>query len=639
MPNPDITDEVVSVLGLNITSENNALVPASIRWDMQIGGLPFLFGMSDQYPMRRETAEFRRQRIDNERTPGEQSLDSGYWIRSQSSWHYGSGLQTAEPLELDPAESRFRFETGGGVDVWTPGSVTLLNSTASANSASATTQLLLGVDSGVLHAYDNKLTYVPSSGASAAVSWGGTATIQSLTSDGVNYYVGTASGIYRGALPSGAGSKIWDTGDTTLVRWVKSRLVATVGKAVYELTGTGPTLPTALSTGSTRPSGWVWTDISEGPAAIYLSGYAGDQSVIEQVTIATTASAVTLNQPTVVADMPRSELVLSLYSYVGSFLVIGTNKGVRVASIDTLYGTVTMGPLIVQSSDGVKDAVATDSYVYVTVGGKGEVGNGVQRAGLYRLDLGRTLNQSSLQFASAPDLVAPAGVSGKAEQVTVAGGKLWFTVSGSGLYKQADTFVPEGWLQTGRIQLGTVEPKAWRDIRMTGVTSMPGSVTAFASITGLNAPSTWSQTITISGSLDESTGTLGNVAGVPQSHLYMAYRLSASDDLTGTPTLVGYQIRAIPAPERTEILSIPILCFDFEVDRQGVRYGTRGGAYARFRLLKNLEQSTGLVDFYDYTTGERQSVYIERVAYARTTPPTRSVSGNGGIVTLLLRVV
>lgn len=640
MPYYDITDETLAALGLNLTGNSSALVPTSVRWDVEIGGLPFLLAISDQNPMRRETSEFRRQRIDNERNPGEQSLDSGYWIRSQSTWHYGSGLTTAEPLEVPDQEARFRYESGGGLDVWTAGQVSLLNASASVSSASAASQFLIGVNTGVLHAFDSTVKYVPADGSSASVvSWGGSGTITSITSDGSNYYVADATGIYKGTLPTGAGSKVWNTGDTTIVRWVKSRLMATVGKAVYELTGTGPTLPTALDPGTARPSGWTWTDISEGPSAIYLSGYVGDTSTIERVTVGTTTTTVTLDQPTVVADMPRSELVYSLYSYVGSYLIVGTSKGVRVALVDSQYGTLTLGPLIVQSADGCRDAVAVDSFVYVTVGGYGNAGDRVSRAGLFRLDLGQTINQSALQFASAADLVAPAGSTGKATQVTIASGKLFFAVSGEGVFKQQDLFVSEGWLETGRIRLGTIEPKSWVDVRLIGAASMTGSATLFASSSGASAPSGWTQTITVTGANFDDNGTLGAVASSPQSDIYLALRLQAPTGNATSPVVKGYQVRAVPSPARTELVSVPVMCFDFEVDRQGVRYGKLGGSFARFTLLKALEQATALIQFRDFTTGELVQAYIERVSYARTNPPTRQVSGNGGIITVLLRLV
>lgn len=637
----EISDPVVTDLGFNITEGSNSsgIVPDAIRWDCSIGGNTFLFAMNDQDRMQRETSEFRRQRIDNERNPGEQSLDSGYWIRSQSSWHYGMGITSAEPLEVNEDEARFRYATGGGVNVWTPGQVSLLNDTAQVFSASATSQLMLGVDTGVLHAAGSTLTYVPLSGSASAVTWGGSGAITSLTSDGSNYYVADATGIYKGTLPTGTGSKIWDTGAATIVRWVKSRLMATVGTAVYELTGTGPTLPTPLDPGTARPSGWTWTDIAEGPSAVYLSGYVGDTSTIEKVSVTATTSTVTLDVPVVVADMPRSETVQSLYSYVGAYLIVGTSKGCRVASIQS-DGSLALGPLVVESSDGCRDAVAVDNFVYVTVGSKGLVGDRSTRGGLYRINLGQNLNQSPLLFAYAADLVAPAAAgSGAAHQVTIAGGSLFFTVTGYGVVRQQSTFVSEGWLETGRIRLGTVESKAWRDVRLLGDPGMSGSVEALASTSDSVALSAFSPVITVTGTSPDLVGRLTTAAPSPASSMWVAFKLSPSNDRTVSSRFNGYQLRAVPAPRRTELISVPVLNFDFEVDRMGARYGAKGNAWSRFQSLKQLEASAAAVSWIDFTTGEQAEAVIERVSFRRTTPPTRSLSGNGGIVTVLLRLV
>ena len=78
---PDITEEFGGDVGTR--SLHRSVCPArpgEPEVDCEIGGLPFLFATSDQNPYRRETADFRRQRVDTERNPGEQSLDSGYWI-------------------------------------------------------------------------------------------------------------------------------------------------------------------------------------------------------------------------------------------------------------------------------------------------------------------------------------------------------------------------------------------------------------------------------------------------------------------------------------------------------------------------------------------------------------------------------
>jgi YD repeat-containing protein len=635
----DVTTQVVDDLsyGSTVSGVGQVDAPESTNWDCAIGDLTFLFAMSDQYPFRRETAEFRRQRIDTERNPGEQSLDSGYWIRSQSSWHYGSGLTSAEPLEVNNDEAQFRYKEGGGVNPWTPGQLSLLNDTASVLSSAGSGQLLLGVDTGVLHADGAVLTYIAADGTTTAVTWGGSGTIASMTTDGENYYVADTTGIYQGALPSGSGSLIWNTGAAPVIRWVKSRLMATVGAAVYELTGSGPSLPTALDPGTARPAGWTWTDISEGPAAIYLAGFVGDTSTIERVGVSATTSTVTLDVPVVVADMPRGETVLTTYSYVGSFLIVGTTLGARVALINS-DGSLSLGPLVVDAA-AVDDAVAIENYVYVTVRDQGNAGDRSYRAGLYRIDLGQVLNQSPLDFAHAADLVAPAGTTGDAVQVTSAGGSLYFAVDGAGVFKQQSTFVSEGWLESGRIRLGTVENKGWRDLRLLTKAGETGTVTGYADTSETGSPSSWTTVITADGDRSDTSGKLTAAAPAPQSNIYVAFSLTSTDAGVSTPVFIGYQVRAVPAPERTRLLQVPIMLFDFITDRKGLRVGKRGFAWDTLQKLQDLEQSTAVVQWRDYTTGEAATAYVERVSFSRTSPPTNRASGVGGIGQVLLRLV
>ena len=62
-----------------------------IAYDTAIGGMPFIYAISDGRPYIRQTAPFKKEQFDNQTEPGEQSL-TGWWIRSQSSFHYGDGI-------------------------------------------------------------------------------------------------------------------------------------------------------------------------------------------------------------------------------------------------------------------------------------------------------------------------------------------------------------------------------------------------------------------------------------------------------------------------------------------------------------------------------------------------------------------
>lgn len=634
-----ITGKIVGGIGTGYstpgpTSVNT--VPESIQWDCRIGDLPFLLANSDQFPYKRETAPYRKDRVDTERNPGEQSLDSGFWLRSQSSWHFGSGLASAEPLEVSDAEAQFRYKISGGVDVWTPGQLTLLPATTQQYSSTGTGQLLIGVDTGVLHVDNTVVKYITTS-SSTTVTWGGaTFGITSITSDGANYYVANSVGIYKGTLPSGVGSLLWNTLNATMIRWVKSRLMCSVGLSLYELVGTGPTMPAPLYT---HPStNWTWSDISEGPQAIYASGYLGDQSMIYKIGVTSTPSTVTLDQPVIVVDMPRGEKVLSMYSYVGSYLVIGTSKGVRVALIQS-DGSLSLGPLIVSAPSGSYDAVADGSFVYVTVGTDGQAGDRATQGGLYRIDLGENLNSNPLLFPSAPDLVAPFGTTGAVNQVTMAQGNLWFTVSGYGVCVPQGSLTT-GWLETGRIRLGTVESKAWRDIRLLVDPSSAGYVKVYASTTDTSAPSTWTPVIEVAPGDPITTASLSAAtASTPSSSIYLAFRLRYGSLESATPRMVGYQVKGVPAPVRSELVQVPLLCFDRETDAKNVGFGHDGSAWERFSQLKELEGTGSTVTFHDYTTGEQSEAYIEQVSLTRLTPPTKKQSGAGGIVQVLMRLV
>ena len=92
-------------------------------YDIAIAGLPFFLLNSDDAPYRRVTAQYRKQQIDQSREPGEQTL-TGWWLRSQSSFHYGQGIKFFEPIQDESL--RFQYTESKGIDVWTKGQATLL---------------------------------------------------------------------------------------------------------------------------------------------------------------------------------------------------------------------------------------------------------------------------------------------------------------------------------------------------------------------------------------------------------------------------------------------------------------------------------------------------------------------------------
>jgi hypothetical protein len=92
-------------------------------YDVAINGLPFFINSGDDTPYRRVTAAYRKQQIDQSREPGEQTL-TGWWLRSQSSFHFGQGIKYYEPAQDESL--RFQYTESKGVDVWTKGQASLI---------------------------------------------------------------------------------------------------------------------------------------------------------------------------------------------------------------------------------------------------------------------------------------------------------------------------------------------------------------------------------------------------------------------------------------------------------------------------------------------------------------------------------
>ncbi len=90
----DITEGIPYVLSNPVGAINYSSTGEA--YDIAIGGQPFFLATSDDTPYRRVTAQYRKQQYDQTREAGEQSL-TGWWFRSQSSFHLGQGIKYFEP--------------------------------------------------------------------------------------------------------------------------------------------------------------------------------------------------------------------------------------------------------------------------------------------------------------------------------------------------------------------------------------------------------------------------------------------------------------------------------------------------------------------------------------------------------------
>ena len=238
-----IAERPVDPVGQPSVTSGTTYINTANTYDIAVGGIPFFLGISEKYPYKRETAQYRKQQIDMQKEPGEQTLTS-WWLRSQSSFHYGAGIRFEEPIQGETVA--YRFNKSAGVDVFNIGKVSLLPDVTLKASATNTPLLIGGYDSvnnaDVLFQGDGSTLTRMDGGSNTTVTWGGSGNILDITTDGQSYYAANATGIYKGTLAGGAGSLIFTfpsaVGTVTNVKlaWVKQRLIVGVNNYVYEVT-------------------------------------------------------------------------------------------------------------------------------------------------------------------------------------------------------------------------------------------------------------------------------------------------------------------------------------------------------------------------------------------------------------------
>jgi hypothetical protein len=710
----------------------NTYINTSNSYDCAIAGQPFFFGISDKYPYKRETAQYRKQQIDMQKEPGEQTL-TGWWLRAQSSFHYGAGIRFQEPVQGDTVA--YRFNKSAGVEVFNTGKVSLLPDVTVLKSATNDNIILEGgVDTNdvdvVLMADNSSLYRITGVGASTALTWGGSGTILDVAQDGQNYYVANATGIYKGPLTGATNGTLIFTHPTSVgtvthvkMNWAKQRLIAGVNNFLFEITpitsftvtagslsnnvatlktdtvahnflvgsqvtvasisagfngtfvvtgvpsatefsyyhnytdqqyATGMTGTAVLATNNTLPiyvhpnAKWIWTGVTEGPNAIYTAGYAGDSSAIFRLSLDTQGNVPLLSKAVTAADMPSGEIVTSLASYIGKYMVFGTNKGVRVGQIDTSgyvsSGFITYGPLTVVTNGydptsgtnltgkEVNAIMFQDRYAYCTVSNYIDNGDGTFSSGLVKLDLSKEIGPNLVAYAThlrvpTTNDVTDVAVFGHSNNIVIG-------VKGKGAYVQTAALCASGYIQTGYIRYLTLEDKHFKLIKLRAQAPVTGNI----GLSAVSADGIVSPIITITPDFD-LTQDIATGLSQPVESLAFRFTLYPSSTPTVASTFNGYQLKALPAVRRARLYSVPVLNFDFEGDRYNMVTGYEGRAIARLQALENMEAVGDVVVYQDFTSGETIQGVIDSLQFVRTTPPERRFTGFGGVIYATIRSI
>ena len=728
----DITDPIPYPLSNPVTT--GAFGLTSVAYDIAIAGQPFFLETSDETPYRRVTAQYRKQQLDTTREPGEQTL-TGWWIRSQSTFHLGQGIRFFEPAQDESL--RFQYTYSKGCDVWSKGQVTLLKNvsnqhittggirtdgrpwqmmrsikwtknsntyngvlladeydadkvfpaiTVSINNKALTTNVatltttavhglctgmeitITGVDATFNGTY--RITGVPttttftyaktaSNVASTAVSPVGTGVAEVIHF--IDYNAGTDDPVY--AICDDGVYAYWVTNDTAsgklevnkklltadastsptvmftqpgitvanaVIEYTKERLIMCVNDKVYEFSSSATSLPAAVYTHNDPDH--IFTSITSSGAAIYISGYSGIQSNIYKFTLTTTGAMPTLTSAITAAELPVGETTFKISYYLG-YMAIGTNQGVRIATISDTDGSINYGPLIFETEQPVYDFAFRDKFIWCATGVDGQVG-------VTRINLGQEI--SSLVFAYAWDLYDSTDILTHYTTACAFMGetsRLAFCNAGDGVdgtvyIEDATELIPEAEIRTGFIRYNTLENKIFKLLtpRFDTTNGQLNILSVAADGTEYNIG-----TFTQGSTLDQ--------VGVPypqgpQQYLGFKFVMKRSDtDSTQGPLFTGYQVNSLPSIPRQRLIQFPVMCYDGESDKFNNKVGYEGSAYDRMSALEQVENVGDTIRVQDFRTGESFLGLIEEMDFTNKTPTDKRFTGYGGVLLVTIRSI
>jgi hypothetical protein len=712
---------------VGIVSTSQYWQNTSDSYDVAVGGQPFFYAINDQRPYIRQTAPYKKDQFDNGAEPGEQSL-TGWWIRSQSSFHGGEGIKFYDPSAGETVNHR--FTDSKGVDVWTKGEVTLLKDVATAHVTTYPVEsngrafqqlrsIKWGTTNGVLLHDGYDVDKIDTTGAETHFidfNAGADDKVYAICDDGTAAYwvtndTGPSGKLEVNTKPltgdaSTAKTVLFTAAGITVtnatMEYVKDRIVMAANNKIYEFSTSASSLPTAVYTHSDADI--IFTSITASGPAIYVAGFSGIQSFIFKFTLNTSGVMPTLTSAITAAEMPVGEKVYKIYYYLG-YMMIGTNKGIRAATVSDQDGSIQYGPLIVETTQPCYDFAARDRFVWCATSVDGA-------PGVIRIDLGNEIE--TLRFAYANDLYY-SGVSGvdttacgflgetdrlafcteavdqkavtnkertgttatitSAAHGYVAGDYIYvigvdaaldgnftitsvttntitYTTATSGTiastavttglvgkpgysYLEAEsTLMSTGYITTGYIRYGTLEPKNFKRLLARGDFAHGSLVLETVDKDGIE----YDHITYEAGVTAVEVGT--NNPDTAQE--YVAYKFVLNRDATTTslgPTFKGYQAKATIATPRQRVMKFPVYCFDIETDRYNVVSGYEGKALARLQLLEGVEENGDVVTWQDLTTGESRQVVVEEISFTRMTPPDKRFDGFGGVIEITIRTV
>jgi hypothetical protein len=481
---------------------------------------------------------------------------------------------------------------------------------------------------------------------------GATYPFTSVTTSGGKYYATCSGAIHRGDVGTPASDKVFskhDAGnDYVFIKYAKGfvffgedrvlNLLDTTKSDSNDHNGTLLADKQYDSRTHTDPF-FKWRDVTAGPTHIYACGDAGNNSEIWKIGFDTTPIAANnstllpdLSSSTMNVSLPDDEIVKSMYYYLG-YLAVGTTKGIRICPI-SIDGDITLGPLVIESAYAVNGFTSRGTYLYAATKTADVTGNinGI----LIRVDLSQQFSDGTfayaydLEYQSTPDssdCTEVYNLNDRLVMVIEEGG-----ASGELQVEHTTDYRSSGYLQTGKVRYGTVEPKFFKYLQTRGLISSGDNIaiqTIDSAGTLYDIVSLDSQTIGANIELSQPPG--------GQEFIAIKFTLNNGSPITNYPVLQSYQLKSIPGVPRQRIYQYPLSCYDIEMDKYNVQFGYKGRAYEVVETLEELESIGDFVLIKDYRTNESFKGVIEEVRFTNESSPDKDSNGYGGLLLVTVR--
>ena len=557
-------------------------------------------------------------------------LPQDIWRQSFESWHSGAGQANQDRNDSIPS----RFRDSFGVDPWTKYEFSLLPATEQLGGASATYtgDVFLTLHDGELIVVNDDSLYFYDTLSASAVA------VSTVVPDAANAIIDIADDGHIITTLHANGDVYKTDGSvstlhkslpgTSFVEWVKDYLI--LGDENELKDATGSSTPTLIYTHPDTDFRWV--DACPGRNVIYVLGGIGERYVVHRVTINEDGTA--FNTAIVAVTLPDGEVGYSIGEYLG-FIFIGTNKGVRMASMES-DGSLTLGATI-PTAQPVRCFEGEDRFVWF---GNSEIDpvydplgdetlpSGVV-CGLGRMDL-TTFTVTALTPAYANDLFT-ANESGKnVESVVTFQGKRVFSVSGGGVYFESDDKVPSGWLTQGVMSFSVEDDKSALYQQAKWIPGCAGKLyldIAFDSATygrygrlTVTEGSTRSDNLSLRGTTFSAVEVRFTVNRCPINN-------------SNAPRVTRWELRASPVKGRASRWEVPIMNYE-EIEINGVKY-TRD-VKSELDALMNLVQSGTVFTYQE--SGQAYQVHARDFVWQ---PEKLSSNGKGwqGVYTMVVEEV